>query len=98
MFGALIRAAERRRGLRFTEFELRRIAAVRKELDAEYESKLTPSGPVIPPTLFQQIWAVTNDAGGRRDLSFPECPGPQTPCLPDLRPATRNGAIRDYRP
>jgi len=44
MFGALIRAAERWRGLRFTEFELRQIAAVRKELDAEYEAKLTPSG------------------------------------------------------
>ncbi len=44
MFGALIRAAERWRGLRFTEFELRQVAAVRKELDAEYEAKLTPSG------------------------------------------------------
>jgi hypothetical protein len=44
MFGALIRAAERWRGLRFTEFELRQIAAVRKELDAEYEAKLTPLG------------------------------------------------------
>jgi hypothetical protein len=33
MFGALIRAAERWRGLHFTEFELRQIAAVRKELD-----------------------------------------------------------------
>ena len=44
MFGALIRAAERWRGLRFTEFELRQIAAVRTDLDAEYESKLTPSG------------------------------------------------------
>ncbi len=33
MFGALIRAAERWRGLRFTEFELRQIAAVRKDLD-----------------------------------------------------------------
>jgi putative transposase len=44
MFGTLIRAAERWRGLRFTEFELRQIAAVRKELDAEYEAKLTPSG------------------------------------------------------
>jgi putative transposase len=44
MFGALIRAAERWRGLRFTEFELRQIAAVRKELGAEYEAKLTPSG------------------------------------------------------
>ena len=44
MFGALIRAAERWRGLRFTEFEFRQIAAVRKELDAEYEAKLTPLG------------------------------------------------------
>jgi hypothetical protein len=51
--GALICAAESWRGLRFTEFELRQIAAVRKELDSEYEAKLIPS--VIPPTLFRQI-------------------------------------------
>jgi hypothetical protein len=38
--GALIRAAERWRGLRFTEFELRQIA-VRKELDQEYEDEVT---------------------------------------------------------
>ena len=44
MSGALIRAAERWRGLRFTEFELRQIAAVRKDLDAEYDAKLTPPG------------------------------------------------------
>jgi transposase-like protein len=43
MFGALIRAAERWRGLRFTEFELRQIAAVRQDLNAEYETKITPS-------------------------------------------------------
>ena len=42
MFGALIRAAGRRRGLRFTKFELRQIAAVRKELDQEYEDSITP--------------------------------------------------------
>jgi hypothetical protein len=36
MFGALIRAAERSRGLRFTEFELRQLTALRKELDEEY--------------------------------------------------------------
>ena len=41
MFGALVRAAERWRGLRFTEFELRQIAAVRAELDAEYEASIT---------------------------------------------------------
>jgi putative transposase len=43
MFGALIRAAERWRGLRFTEFELPQIAAVRQDLDAEYEASITPS-------------------------------------------------------
>ena len=43
MFGALIRAAERWRGLRFTEFELRQIAAVRKDLDTEYETSITRS-------------------------------------------------------
>ena len=42
MFGALIRAAERSRVLRFTEFELRQIAAVRKELDDEYQASITP--------------------------------------------------------
>ena len=42
MFGALFRAAERWRGLRFTEFELRQIAAVRRELDQEYEASITP--------------------------------------------------------
>jgi hypothetical protein len=40
MFGALIRAAERSRGLRFTEFELRQLAALRKELDEEYQASI----------------------------------------------------------
>jgi putative transposase len=43
MFAALIRAAERWRGLRFTEFELRQIAAVRKDLDTEYEATIARS-------------------------------------------------------
>ena len=34
MFAALIRAAESWRGLRFTEFELRQLDALRKDLDA----------------------------------------------------------------
>jgi hypothetical protein len=42
MFGALIRAADRWRGRRFTEFELRQIAAVSRELDQEYEASITP--------------------------------------------------------
>ena len=40
MFGALIRAAERWRGLRFTEFELRQLTALRKELDEEYQASI----------------------------------------------------------
>jgi hypothetical protein len=40
MLGALIRAAERWRGLRFTEFELRQLAALRKELDEEYQASI----------------------------------------------------------
>ena len=38
MFGAMTRAAERWRRVRFTEFERRQIAAVREELHAEYEA------------------------------------------------------------
>jgi hypothetical protein len=41
MFSAVIRAAERWRGLRFTEFELRQIAAVRKDLNDEYQTSIT---------------------------------------------------------
>ncbi len=40
MFGALIRAAERWRGLRFTEFELRQLAALQKGLAEEYEASM----------------------------------------------------------
>jgi putative transposase len=42
MFGALVRAADRCRGLRFTEFELRQLAAVHQDLDREYEAAITP--------------------------------------------------------
>jgi putative transposase len=49
MFGALVRAAERWRGLRFSEFELRQIAAVRKDLDTEYDTTITRSGRSSQP-------------------------------------------------
>jgi hypothetical protein len=38
MFGALIRAAERWRSIEVTEFDHRELAAVKKELDQEYEA------------------------------------------------------------
>ena len=40
MFGALIRAAERWRSVKVTEFERRQLAAARKELDQEYETAI----------------------------------------------------------
>jgi putative transposase len=49
MFGALVRAAERWRGLRFSEFELRQIAAVRQDLDREYDAAITPPARASQP-------------------------------------------------
>jgi transposase-like protein len=40
MFGALIRAAERWRSIKVTEFETRQIVVVKKELDQEYEGQV----------------------------------------------------------
>ena len=39
MFGAMIRAAERWRAIKLTDFERRQMAALRKELDQEYEAQ-----------------------------------------------------------
>ena len=40
MFGALIRAAERWKSVKVTEFERRQLSAVKKELDQEYETQV----------------------------------------------------------
>lgn len=39
MFGAMIRAAERWRPIKVTDFERRQMAAIRRELDQEYEAR-----------------------------------------------------------
>ena len=49
--GTLIRAAERWRSVKVTEFERRQMAAVRKELDQEYEATTSlGSQPTKGPT------------------------------------------------
>ena len=40
MFGALIRAAERWKSIKATEFECRQLSAVKNELDQEYETQV----------------------------------------------------------
>jgi transposase-like protein len=55
MFGALIRAAERWKSIKVTEFERRQITAVRTELDHEYETQIglrtQPSMDAAPPKI-----------------------------------------------
>ena len=63
MFGALIRAAGRWRGLRLTEFELRQLATVRKELDDDIEFR-SRRRRGHPNPLFQQIRALTKQESG----------------------------------
>jgi hypothetical protein len=41
MFGAMIRTAERWRSIKITEFERPQMAALRKELDQEYEAEIS---------------------------------------------------------
>jgi hypothetical protein len=40
MFGALIRAAERWKPIKVTEFERRQLSAVKQEFDQEYEARV----------------------------------------------------------
>jgi putative transposase len=39
MFGAMIRAAERWRSIKFTDFEHPQMVAIREELDQEYKTQ-----------------------------------------------------------
>jgi hypothetical protein len=69
MFGALIRAAEPWRGLPFTEFETRQIAAVRKDLDDESQTSVTPLARSFPAPCFHQIRALTSKVRQARKTS-----------------------------
>src|SRR6188472_3197858 len=55
MFGAMTRAAERWRSIRVSEFERRQMAALRHELDHDYEAAVgldpTPSKPAPAPKI-----------------------------------------------
>ena len=50
MYGALIRAAERWRGLRVTEFELRQLKVIREELDRLLAERTAPACSPTSPT------------------------------------------------
>jgi transposase-like protein len=49
IFGALIRAAERWRGLRFRAFETRQLAVLRKELDDAYAASIKSTAAASQP-------------------------------------------------
>jgi hypothetical protein len=42
MYAALIRAAERWRGIRITEFERRQLKAIRDEIDSDFATRNAP--------------------------------------------------------
>ena len=63
MFGTLIRAAKRWRGLRFSESETHRLTAVRTELDKEYTTSMQSSATGVPTQLVQQFSALTSGIG-----------------------------------
>jgi putative transposase len=50
MYAALIRAGERWRGLRFSEFERRQLKAIRDELDHEFTARIAPVATQTAPT------------------------------------------------
>jgi putative transposase len=60
MFGAMIRAAERWRAIKLTNFERRQMAAVRAELDQEYQATIdaptTSSARSTPADLSSSSW------------------------------------------
>jgi hypothetical protein len=43
MYAALIRAAERWRGIKFTEFERRQLKAIRDEIDGDFGARNAPA-------------------------------------------------------
>jgi hypothetical protein len=43
MYAALMRAAERWRGIRITEFERRQLKAIRGERDGDFAARATPA-------------------------------------------------------
>ena len=58
MFGAMTRAAERWKSIRVTEFECRQLAAVKRELDQEYEARI---GLVARPSKGASIRKVSSN-------------------------------------
>jgi putative transposase len=55
MFAAMTRAAERWRAIRITDFERRQMAALRQELDREYEAQTSLAKPTSKGTSNRQI-------------------------------------------
>ena len=55
MFGAMTRAAERWRSIRITEFERRQMAALRHELDHDYEAQVDLDKPRSKPATAAKI-------------------------------------------
>ena len=54
MYAALIRAAERWRGIRITEFEQRQLRAIREETDKDFAARNAPAAAAPQSHFIQQ--------------------------------------------
>jgi hypothetical protein len=75
VYAALIRAADRWRGIRMTEFEQRQLKAIRDEIDNEFTARNTPiTGATIPasPTRLsvRRTWLCSPPNPGSRRLGL----------------------------
>jgi hypothetical protein len=64
MYAALIRAAERWRGIRITEFEQRQLRAIREEIDRDFAARNAPAAGRAPIAFIQQPADLTPSLGG----------------------------------
>jgi len=60
MYAALIRAAERWRGIRITEFEQRQLRAIRGQLDAQFTTRNAPVTSAAADSFIQRPPDLTN--------------------------------------
>jgi hypothetical protein len=90
MYAALIRASERWRGIRVTEFEQRQFNAIRNELDHAHAERTAPAISPNVPTTPTRLSQRETDLTGPRILLLDEA----TSHLDDDNERTINAAIR----
>ena len=75
MYAALIRAAERWRGIRMSEFEQRQLKAIRDEIDKDFAARNAPAAHRSPNAFIQQGADLTETGTQTRKQDLLFCHG-----------------------